>query len=108
MLQGVDQAGFYNHDNYERAAQFLEWMAERIHTNDNYKSVGMLQVINEPVHSGDHPSEAADMVNTFYPLAWNRIRDREAKLSVKDDDRLHIQFMVNPSTSTTSFQTLVL
>lgn len=70
-------------------------MTEKIHTNDTYKTVGMLEVINEPVHAGDHASEAADMIHTFYPLAWNRIRDRESKLGIKDQDRLHIQFMGN-------------
>ncbi|KAM0517652.1 hypothetical protein ACHAPE_004624 [Trichoderma viride] len=90
---GVSQPGFYTEANYERAADFLEWMTERIHTNATYASVGMLEVINEPVHSGDFPSQAADMVNTYYPLAWNRIRDTESKLGVSDDKRLHIQFM---------------
>ncbi|OAQ83594.1 endo-beta- - protein [Purpureocillium lilacinum] len=90
---GVSQPGFYNNDNYERAAKFLEWMAERIHTNAAYSTVGMLEVMNEPVHSGDYPNEAADMVKTFYPLAWNRIRDTESRLGVADADRLHIQFM---------------
>ncbi|KAL7957933.1 glycoside hydrolase family 5 protein [Trichoderma compactum] len=90
---GVSQPGFYTQDNYARAADFLEWMTERIHTNATYASVGMLEVINEPVHSGDYPSQAADMVNTYYPLAWNRIRDTESRLGVSDDKRLHIQFM---------------
>lgn len=92
--QGVSAAGFYTHDNYERAASFLEWMTERIHSNENYKTVGMLEVMNEPVHAGDHAAEAADMIHTFYPLAWNRIRARESQLGVQDQDRLHIQFMV--------------
>lgn len=105
--QGVSQPGFYNNDNYERAAKFLEWMAERIHTNAAYSTVGMLEVMNEPVHSGDYPNEAADMVKTFYSLAWNRIRDTESRLGVADADRLHIQFMVRPlpPPSTTHAQT---
>lgn len=74
-------------------------MTERIHTNATYASVGMLEVINEPVHSGDYPSQAADMVNTYYPLAWNRIRDTESRLGVSDGKRLHIQFMVRSSSS---------
>ncbi|KAL9471862.1 hypothetical protein ACSS6W_009803 [Trichoderma asperelloides] len=92
---GVSQPGFYTEANYERAADFLEWMTERIHTNATYASVGMLEVLNEPVHSGDFPDQAADMVNTYYPLAWNRIRDTESKLGVSDDKRLHIQFMAS-------------
>lgn len=34
------------------------------------------------------------MIANFYPLALQRIRDAEARLSVADGDRLHVQFMV--------------
>ncbi|KND88335.1 Glucan endo-1,6-beta-glucosidase B [Tolypocladium ophioglossoides CBS 100239] len=55
------------HDNYERAAEFIKCMAEQIHTDDRYSTVGMLEATNEPVHAGDYHSEAADMSQTFYP-----------------------------------------
>ncbi|EMR66973.1 hypothetical protein MGN70_006916 [Eutypa lata] len=90
---GVDYPGFYTADNYERANKFLEWMAERIHTNGNYSSVFMLEVMNEPVHSGDYPDLAADMIANFYPAAWSRIRAKESDLGVAEDDQLHIQLM---------------
>lgn len=93
--QGVDYPGFYTADNYERANKFLEWMAERIHTNGNYSSVFMLEVMNEPVHSGDYPDLAADMIANFYPAAWSRIRAKESDLGVAEDDQLHIQLMVS-------------
>ncbi|OTA94889.1 glycoside hydrolase family 5 protein [Hypoxylon sp. CO27-5] len=80
---GVSNPGFYTKDNYERAYKFLEWMAERIHTNNNYRTVGTLEVINEPVHAGDYPSQAADMVANYYPNAWTRIRNAEDKLNDK-------------------------
>ncbi|KAG6032098.1 hypothetical protein E4U41_007316, partial [Claviceps citrina] len=89
----VAQPGFYSQANYERAAQFLEWMTERIHTNAAYRTVGMLQVMNEPVQAGRYPSEAADMIKNFYPLVWRRIRAREQSLGVRDQDRLHILMM---------------
>lgn len=69
-------------------------MTERIHTNENYWNVGMLQVMNEPVHGAEYAAEAADMVRNFYPQAWTRIRERESSLGVSQSDRLHIQFMV--------------
>ncbi len=94
IIQGVDYPGFYTPDNYERAEKFLEWMTERIHTNGNYASVFMLEVLNEPVHAGDYPSEAADMIQNFYPGAWSRIRAKESELGIAADDQLHIQFMV--------------
>ncbi|KAI0870857.1 glycoside hydrolase superfamily [Hypoxylon argillaceum] len=89
----VDWPGFYTPDNYERAYKFLEWMTERVHTTPAYYNVGMLQVMNEPVHSNDYPSQAADMVANYYSNAWNRIREREAQLVTADSDKLHIQFM---------------
>ncbi|KAF7551354.1 hypothetical protein G7Z17_g5040 [Cylindrodendrum hubeiense] len=85
--------GFYTAANYERAYKFLEWMTKRIHTHDNYTSVGMLQVLNEPVHVAAWKEEAADMIKTFYPAAYERIQDMENDLEIADADRLHIQFM---------------
>lgn len=90
----MDNAGFYTSENYERATKFLEWMAERIHTTEKYWNVGMLQVMNEPVHASDHSAEAADMIANFYPMAWKRIRDTEHRLNTADANLLHIQFMV--------------
>lgn len=46
--------GFYTEDNYERATQFLEWVAERVHTTHAYRMVYGLEVQN------------------FYPQAWAR------------------------------------
>lgn len=92
--QGVDYPGFYTADNFDRASNFLEWMAERIHTNELYANVGMLQAMNEPVHANQYGSEAAYMIAEFYPQAWRRIRAVEERLGVTGGDRLHIQFMV--------------
>lgn len=69
-------------------------MTNRIHTNGNYTTVGMLQVLNEPVRGGVN---ATDMRKNFYPKAYERIQAAEAKLNVAKADRLHIQFMVSPS-----------
>ncbi|KAI4870992.1 glycoside hydrolase family 5 protein [Hypoxylon rubiginosum] len=79
----VSYPGFYTQDNYERANKFLEWMAERIHMNNSYRTVGTLQVMNEPVHASDYGSLAADMIANFYPNAWTRIRSREDQLGDK-------------------------
>ncbi|KAI1141658.1 glycoside hydrolase family 5 protein [Hypoxylon sp. FL0543] len=90
---GVSKPGFYTQDNYERAYKFLERMTERIHTNNTYRTVGTLEVINEPVHSSDYPSQAADLVANYYPNAWNRIRNAEDKLNIAADKRINIQMM---------------
>ncbi|CAG9947752.1 unnamed protein product [Clonostachys rosea f. rosea IK726] len=94
--QGVNPPQFYTSANYERALKFLEWMTNRIHTNGNYTTVGMLQVLNEPVRGGVN---ATDMRKNFYPKAYERIQAAEAKLNVAKADRLHIQFMKPQGTS---------
>jgi hypothetical protein len=47
--QFASTPGFYVDYQYERAYQFLEWMANIIHTNNAYRNVGMLEIVNEPV-----------------------------------------------------------
>ncbi|KAI1636331.1 glycoside hydrolase family 5 protein [Biscogniauxia mediterranea] len=93
----VDVPGFFTPENYERACQFLEWMAERIHTNNAYRSVGMLEVMNEPIKHRANATDSDDMVKNFYPAAWDRIRARESELHVAGKDLLHIQFMARGS-----------
>lgn len=45
--------GFYNDYNYPRAYQWLEWMTNKIYTNDSYSTVGMLELVNEPERTWD-------------------------------------------------------
>jgi glucan endo-1,6-beta-glucosidase len=45
--------GFFDDYNYGRAYQWLEWMTEKIHKNDAYSTVGMLELVNEPVRIFD-------------------------------------------------------
>ncbi|RGP63780.1 hypothetical protein FSPOR_8387 [Fusarium sporotrichioides] len=89
----VPNPGFYTPENYERAYRFLEWMTKRIHTNGNYTTAGMLEVLNEPVHVPKWKNEAADMIKNYYPGAFKRIQAMEGYLKVPTADRLHIQFM---------------
>ncbi|KAI0019180.1 glycoside hydrolase superfamily [Xylariomycetidae sp. FL0641] len=91
----VETPGMYTPENYERLCQFMEWMTERIHTNEAYFNVGTLEVINEPVHASDYPDFAADMVANMYPAAWERIRAKEDALGVSDANRVHIQYMAD-------------
>ncbi|RBQ79828.1 hypothetical protein FVER14953_08463 [Fusarium verticillioides] len=89
----IPNPGFYTTDNYERAFKFLEWMTKRIHTNGNYTTVGMLEVLNEPVRAGKWKAEADDMIKNYYPGAYKRIQAMEGYLKVPKADRLHIQYM---------------
>jgi hypothetical protein len=94
-LQSIPNPGFYTAENYERAFKFLEWMTKRIHTNGNYTTVGMLEVLNEPVRAGKWKAEADDMIKNYYPGAYKRIQAMEGYLNVPKADRLHIQYMVS-------------
>lgn len=69
-------------------------MTKRIHTNGNYTTVGMLQVINEPVHGSSWTNYSSDMIENFYPEAYTRIQDMEDDLGIAGADRVHVQFMV--------------
>jgi glucan endo-1,6-beta-glucosidase len=62
-------------------------MTKIIHTNTNYRNVGMIEVLNEPI------SGQASLVSEYYPTAWKRIRAAEDKLSITTNNRLHIQMM---------------
>ncbi|KAI0099259.1 glycoside hydrolase family 5 protein [Nemania sp. FL0031] len=90
---GTANPGFFTAANYERANKFLEWMTERIHTNTAYRTVGMIEVINEPIKRRVNATDADDMLKNFYPAAWDRIRGRESELGIAKEDMLHIQYM---------------
>lgn len=70
-------------------------MTERIHQNNKYRTVGVLQVLNEPVQDLTSPSKAASVIKDFYPTAYDRIRDKEKSMGVRDSDQLKIQFMAS-------------
>lgn len=96
--QNPNPAGFYNDYNYGRAEKWLTWMTNRIHTNSAYSTVGMIEVLNEPVsaHDGSRypaPGEVPGLVQTYYPGALKAVRDAEAALNVGTSQKLHVQFM---------------
>jgi len=59
-------------------------MTNRIHTNNAYRNVGMLEVLNEPI--GGQPS----LVSTFYPTALNKIRETERALGKTSNNFLPV------------------
>jgi len=85
--------GFYQDYQFERGYEFLEWMTNNIHTNNAFRNVGALEIVNEPVHISDNANDASYLINTFYPTAWQRIRAAESKLGITDNNKLHIQMM---------------
>ncbi|KAM7201146.1 glucan 1,3-beta-glucosidase precursor [Rhypophila sp. PSN 637] len=96
--QNPKPAGFYNNYNFDRATKWLSWMTRRIHTTPAYRaSVGMIEVLNEPVSRRDSnypaPGQVPGLTDTFYPNALRAIRDVENSLGISQDKKLHIQFM---------------
>jgi aryl-phospho-beta-D-glucosidase BglC (GH1 family) len=88
--QYAPSAGFYVDWQFERALKFLEWMTNKIHTSSNFRSVGMLEIINEPIQD---PGSVGSMRSSYYPSAFQRIRAAEAALGIPAANELHIQMM---------------
>ncbi|KAE8136074.1 glycoside hydrolase superfamily [Aspergillus pseudotamarii] len=90
----VDPPQFYQSDeNAERAYKFYEWILEQIHANRSaFKNVGALELVNEPLQNTEN-DDTNWMVEHFYPTAIDRIRAKEADLSVSDADALHVTVM---------------
>nr|ABK27199.1 beta-1,6-glucanase [Epichloe festucae var. lolii] len=97
--QNNKPAGFFNDYNFDRAQKWMSWMTKRIHTNPAYATVGMIEVLNEPVSGHDQggrypaPGEVPGLVEKYYPGALKAVRDAEASLGVADGKKLHVQFM---------------
>ena len=66
-------------------------MTDRIHFNDNYTGVGMIEVVNEPLQD---TSRTGTLISDFYPTAYERIRGAEDGIGVAPESQLHIQYMV--------------
>ncbi|KAF4458608.1 SPR1-exo-13-beta-glucanase precursor [Fusarium albosuccineum] len=97
--QNNKPAGFFNDYNFGRAEKWLSWMTNRIHSNSAYRTVGMIEVLNEPVsrHDGGNrypaPGQDPGLVQKYYPGALKAVRDAESALNVPDNKKLHVQFM---------------
>ncbi|KAL9112065.1 MAG: hypothetical protein Q9227_003685 [Pyrenula ochraceoflavens] len=88
--QNAPTAGFYVDYQYERALKYLEWMTTNIHTNSNFSTVGMIELVNEPIQSAN---DVPGLTSSFYPQAFSRIRAAEAAVTVPASSALTIQMM---------------
>lgn len=88
--QYASSAGFYESWQYDRGTQFLSWLTTQIHSNTNYRNVGMIGVVNEPIQNAD---TVATMRSSFYPAAYAAIRSAESALGVTSNNYLHIEYM---------------
>ncbi|TQB67875.1 hypothetical protein MPDQ_004425 [Monascus purpureus] len=64
--QYAPSPGFYNAYQYDRAETFLAWLTAQIHSNSNFSTVGMIELVNEPIQN---PDQVASMRTDFYPNA---------------------------------------
>ncbi|KAK7553995.1 glucan endo-1,6-beta-glucosidase B [Phyllosticta citricarpa] len=102
--------GFYQSDyESERAYEFLSWMTNQTHTNNAFRNVGTIEIVNEPkrVDSGD----TQWLVEHYYGSAIDAVTGAEEVLGVADAARLHIAVMddlwgsgPSPSTALTTTQ----
>lgn len=88
--QYAPSVGFYNDYNYGRAVKWLEWMTQLIHTKNEFRGVGMLEILNEPLN---WDGAVESVRKTFYVNAYNAIRKVEANLGVAKDRQVHVQLM---------------
>jgi glucan endo-1,6-beta-glucosidase len=58
---------FYNEHNYGRALKFLEWATNLVHTNNSFRNVGMLEIVNEPT---TNQPQAQSLLTDYYPRAF--------------------------------------
>ncbi|KAJ5591475.1 glucan endo-1-6-beta-glucosidase B [Penicillium hispanicum] len=86
----VSEPGFYADSQYERALTFLEWMTDLIHNTTEFRHVGMLEIVNEPLQKA---SQVASMREKYYPDAFSRIRAAESSADIDKSDYVHIQMM---------------
>jgi glucan endo-1,6-beta-glucosidase len=70
--------------------KFLEWLAREVHTANEFRNVGMLELVNEPLTWNDaQPS----LRSAFYKRAYDSIRAAESQLGTATKDYLHVQMM---------------
>lgn len=65
--QYASQPGFYTTSQYDRALEFLGWMATNVHQDGRFKTVGMLEIVNEPLQTAD---KVESMRKEYYPQAF--------------------------------------
>lgn len=66
--QYASSAGFYDDYNYGRAVEWLQYMVKLVHTTNEYRNVGMVEIINEPLQ-GD--SAVDSLRSSYYVDAYN-------------------------------------
>ncbi|KXH45606.1 endo-beta-1,6-glucanase [Colletotrichum simmondsii] len=82
--------GFYNDYQYDRGVKFLKCLRKLVHDHNEFRNVGMIEVLNEPV-AWDRKVQS--MRSVFYKNAYTGIRQVEKDLNVARNNYVHIQMM---------------
>jgi aryl-phospho-beta-D-glucosidase BglC (GH1 family) len=72
---------FYHESNFDRAYQWLEWMTKKVHTNLNYSTVGMLELVNEPErvwNTAQYPDAPENALRTRQVCSFRRSKWKPA------------------------------
>lgn len=88
--QYAPTAGFYETWQFDRGVTFLSWLTTNIHSNNQFRNVGMIGIVNEPVQNSD---TASTMRSYYYPKAFAAIRKAESDAGISANNQIHIQPM---------------
>jgi hypothetical protein len=67
--QYASTPGFYQDYQYDRATTFLGWLRGQIAGSSQFRNVGMIEVVNEPVQGQNSQTQA--MRSSYYPAAYS-------------------------------------
>ncbi|EFX04331.1 endoglucanase 2 [Grosmannia clavigera kw1407] len=89
--QYASTPGFYVDYQYERALKFLEYLVTEVHSNTEYRNVGMIELVNEPLQNTG--SQTTSMRESYYKDAWDRVHSKEDSLGVTGNGQVHLLVM---------------
>ncbi|TVY84263.1 Glucan endo-1,6-beta-glucosidase B [Lachnellula suecica] len=88
--QAAPSAGFYQDYQFDRATTFLNWLRTTIHNDNNFRNVGMIGIVNEPIQD---TKQIGNLRSSYYPNAYAAIRKAESDLGISSNNYVHVQPM---------------
>ena len=69
LCQDAPVAGFYVGYQYQRGIEFVSWLANLSHTVHEFRNVGMIGIVNEPLQKLNN--QTLSMREDYYPKAYS-------------------------------------
>ncbi|TVY37118.1 Glucan endo-1,6-beta-glucosidase [Lachnellula subtilissima] len=88
--QYASSPGFYADYQYDRATSFLSWLTTIIHSTNEFRNVGMIGIVNEPVQN---PDSIGTLRSSYYPNSYSAIRNAESAAGVTSNNYVHVETM---------------